>query len=157
MIDLEEFKRAIKGGYHITLKESQELIAEVERLKADNQGLAAHQCQHPAGDEFGNAYCARIKELETVLKLVQRWGKDSRSLIAWEVFQGVAKVLNLETEQPVKVVDCTCVPCVCYNHKDGRLGGICLGCGARTCLAHELKLKTSSQTLLEAKSRVDPE
>ena len=35
MIDLEELKRAIKGGYHITLRESQELITEVERLEAE--------------------------------------------------------------------------------------------------------------------------
>ena len=113
-------------------------IKEARRLKSENQGLAAHQCQHPAGDEFGNAYCTRIKELETVLKLVQRWGKDSRSVGAWEVFQEVAKALDPVPEQPVTVVDCTCVPCVCFYPGGEMLRGLCVGCGARTCLAHEL-------------------
>jgi len=34
-MDLEELKHAIKSGYHITLRESQELIAEAEKLKLD--------------------------------------------------------------------------------------------------------------------------
>ena len=80
----------------------------------------------------------RIKELETVLKLVQRWGKDSRSVGAWEVFQEVAKALEPVPEQPVTVADCTCIPCVCPGKERWNKGGPCLGCGARTCLAHEL-------------------
>ncbi len=79
-------------------------------------------------------YQKKIEKLETVLKLVQRWGQDSRSVGAWEVFQEVAKALGEEPEHPVTVVDCTCIVCVCPpNHEDR-----CLGCGARTCLAHEL-------------------
>ena len=77
----------------------------------------------------------RIDELEEVLELVQRWGKDSRSVGAYEVFQEVAMVLDPVTEQPVEVVDCTCVPCVCFGVIRGDR---CVGCGARTCLAHEL-------------------
>ncbi|KKL52652.1 hypothetical protein LCGC14_2283310 [marine sediment metagenome] len=76
----------------------------------------------------------RVEELERVLRLVRRWGKDSRSVGAWEVFQEVAKALGEEPEHPMTVVDCTCIVCVCPpNHEDR-----CLGCGARTCLAHEL-------------------
>ena len=77
----------------------------------------------------------RVAELEAVLRLVQQWGKDSRSVGAYEVFQEVVKALD-----PVTVVDCTCVPCICPPiTKDDR----CLGCGARTCMAHELALKSS--------------
>ena len=72
----------------------------------------------------------RITELETALKLVQRWGKDSRSAEAYEVFQGVAKALDPVAKDMVWVADCSCIPCIC--------GDRCLGCGARTCLAHEL-------------------
>ena len=84
-------------------------------------------------DELGK----RVDELETVLKLVQRWGKDSRSVGAWEVFQEVAKVLDPAPSREVTVMDCTCVPCVCFPFGGNR----CLGCGARTCMAHELVLK----------------
>ena len=94
-------------------------------------------------------YKARIEELETVLKLVQRWGKDSRSVGAWEVFQEVAKALNPLVTVPTVVVDCTCVPCVCFGVLRG---GLCLGCGARTCLAHELA-KTSSRPSPVTRSR----
>lgn len=41
------------------------LRQENARLKAENFALAAHQCAYPAGDEYGNAYCTRIRELET--------------------------------------------------------------------------------------------
>ena len=77
---------------------------------------------------------AGVDELETVLKLVQRWGKDSRSVGAYEVFAEVTKVLGGKPEHPVVVVDCTCVFCVCPPNKEDR----CLGCGARTCMAHTL-------------------
>ena len=76
----------------------------------------------------------RVDELETVLKKVQQWGKDSRSVDACEVFQEVAKVLDPVPEQPVEVVDCTCVICVCPPNDEDR----CLGCGSRICMAHEL-------------------
>ena len=76
----------------------------------------------------------RVKELERVLKLVQQWGEDSRSVGAYEVFAEVTKVLGGVPEHPLKVVDCTCVPCVCSDLGGGR----CLGCGARTCMAHTL-------------------
>ena len=95
----------------------------------------------------------RVEELETVLKLVQRWGADARSADSYEVFAEVTKVLDPVPEPSVTVVDCACIPCVCL----GLGGGRCLGCGARTCLTHELALKSSSQTLPEAKSREDPE
>ena len=85
----------------------------------------------------------RVDELETVLKLVRRWGKDSRSVEAYEVFQEVAKVLDPVTEQPVVVVDCTCVPCICFEPRGVVLHSVCLGCGARTCLAHELAKEDS--------------
>ena len=78
----------------------------------------------------------KVDELETVLKLVQRWGKDSRSVGAYEVFAEVTKVLGGIPEHPLTVIDCTCVPCICQEH--------CLGCGARTCMAHTLA-KTSSR------------
>ncbi|KKN66129.1 hypothetical protein LCGC14_0474190 [marine sediment metagenome] len=133
------------------------LLDTVKELEQENKNLAAHQGQYPAGDEFGNAYCTRIKELETVLKLVQRWGKDSRSVGAWEVFQEVAKALEPVPEQPVTVVDCTCIPCVCPGKERWNKGGPCSGCGARTCLAHELALKTSSRPWQGAKSRQGPE
>ena len=186
MIDLERLRRKYKPyiepesvfpmnqtAQAVIKTDFTELIAEVKKLESENRGLAAHQCQHPASDEFGNAYCTemervkgenkrlkthekellklpsisapddwlaeikkqetRITELETVLKLVQRWGKDSRSVGAWEVFQEVAKVLEPVTEQPVTVVDCTCVPCVCFSVITG---DHCPGCDAYTCLAH---------------------
>ena len=83
-------------------------------------------------------WLAEIERLKNVLRLVQRWGKDSRSVGAWEVFQEVAKVLDPVTEQPVVVVDCTCIPCICFEPHRVVLHSLCLGCGARTCLAHEL-------------------
>ena len=82
-----------------------------------------------------------VERLETVLKLVQRWGKDSRSVGAYEVFAEVAKALDGKPEHPMTVVDCTCIPCVCPPNDEDR----CLGCGARTCLAHELALKGGSR------------
>ncbi|KKK66460.1 hypothetical protein LCGC14_2963860, partial [marine sediment metagenome] len=80
-------------------------------------------------------WLAEIERLKNVLKLVQRWGKDSRSVGAYEVFAEVTKALGGVPEHPLKVVDCTCIPCICKEH--------CLGCGARTCMAHELALKSS--------------
>ncbi len=77
----------------------------------------------------------RVDELETVLRKVQQWGADARSADSYEVFQEVAKVLEPVTKQPVTVVDCRCVPCICppITNNDR-----CLGCGYYTCLAHEL-------------------
>ncbi len=161
---------------------------ELEKLVAEMTGLAAHQCQHPAGDEFGNAYCteikrlrdlsqdvrvdnfaapglreiiknleARVKELETVLKLVQQWGADARSADSYEVFQAVKlSLIDPAPSREVKVVDCTCVPCICFTPHEVVLGSYCLGCGSRTCLAHEL-VKTSSRPSQVTKSREDPE
>ena len=80
----------------------------------------------------------RVDGLEGVLRLVQQWGKDSRSVGAWEVFQEVAKVLEPVTKQLITVVDCTCVPCVCPHREAPDPTVNCLGCGARTCIAHEL-------------------
>ncbi len=80
----------------------------------------------------------RVDGLETVLKLVQRWGKDSRSVGAWEVFQEVARVLEPVTEQPITVVDCTCIACTCPKNE----GNYCLSCGVQTYLAHVLALKS---------------
>ncbi|KKK89588.1 hypothetical protein LCGC14_2731610 [marine sediment metagenome] len=77
----------------------------------------------------------RITELETVLRKVQQWGADARSTDSYEVFEAVRLSLIDLSTPGVKVVDCTCVPCVCFTvTKRGR----CTGCGARTCLAHEL-------------------
>ena len=196
---------------------------ELEKLVVEMSGLAAHQCQHPAGDEFGNAYCTKIKKLEAsvkswehvavgnvglittlqeevkfykaeadsqgeinskthahyqerideletelgirkrttefqekaylenhggswgeckyktringmeeVLRKVQQWGADARSADSYEVFQAVKlSLIDPAPSREVKVVDCTCRVCVCY-------GDHCLGCGARTCVAHEL-------------------
>ncbi len=75
----------------------------------------------------------RVAELETVLSKVQQWGADSRSVNSYEVFRDVAEVLNIGKES-IRVVDCTCIFCVCPPNEEN----CCLGCGARTCLAHEL-------------------
>ena len=78
----------------------------------------------------------RVDELETVLKLVQQWGVDARSADSYEVFEAVRlSLIDPAPSREVKVVDCTCVECVCPP-MTGKFS--CLGCGARTCLAHEL-------------------
>ena len=79
----------------------------------------------------------RVGELETVLKLVQQWGADARSADSYEVFEAVRlSLIDPAPSREVKVVDCTCIPCICPPTIDGY--ELCLGCGARTCLAHEL-------------------
>ena len=80
----------------------------------------------------------RVEELETVLRKVQQWGADARSADSYEVFQAVAVVLDPVTKDTVRVVDCTCIACTCPENE----GNYCLGCGARTCLAHVLALKS---------------
>ena len=99
----------------------------------------------------------RIDELETVLKKVQQWGADARSADSYEVFHAVRmSLIDLAPSREVKVVGCTCVPCICFAAHEVVLGSYCLGCGARTCLAHELA-KTSSRPSQATKSREDPE
>ncbi len=78
----------------------------------------------------------RIKELEWVLWQVKQWGADARSADSYEIFRDVARVLGPEPE--VTVVNCTCIACTCPENE----GNYCLGCGARTCLAHVLALKS---------------
>ena len=95
----------------------------------------------------------RVDELETALKLVQQWGADARSADSYEVFEAVRLSLIDLPASKVKVVDCTCLECIC----PGENKQTCLGCGARTCLAHELALKTSSRPLPPTKSPGDPE
>ena len=77
----------------------------------------------------------RVDELEAVLGKVQQWGADARSADSYEVFEAVRLSLIDLSTPGVKVVDCTCVPCVCFGVIRGDR---CVGCGARTCLAHEL-------------------
>ena len=109
--------------------ELEKLVAETERLATREKELLKLPSISAPDD-----WLAEIERLKNVLRLVQRWGKDSRSVGAYEVFAEVTKALGEMPEHPLAVVDCTCVPCVCPpNHEDR-----CLGCGARTCLAHEL-------------------
>ena len=81
----------------------------------------------------------RIAELETVLRKVQQWGADARSADSYEVFQAVRlSLIDPAPSREAKVVDCTCIPCICFEPHRVVLHSLCLGCGARTCLAHEL-------------------
>lgn len=96
------------------------LLDTVKELGQENEKLAAHQCQHPAGDEFGNAYCTRIKELESVLKQVQQWGADARSADSYEVFEAVrVSLIDLPT---LGEKDCPCAVC-CLTRELALKGG----------------------------------
>ena len=44
------------------------LIAEVERLKAENFALATHQCKYPTGDDYGHPQCLEIEKLREALE-----------------------------------------------------------------------------------------
>ena len=124
--------------------ELERLMAGVDELESENVKLIEERTWlytvNKKWQDKHEKLFVRVGELETVLKQVRRWGKDSRSVGAWEVFQEVAKVLDPVPEQPVTVVDCTCRPCICPPAVDG--DNSCQGCGSRTCLAHELKLKS---------------
>ncbi len=119
--------------------ELEKLVAETERLATREKELLKLPSISAPDDWLAEIkqLKERVGELETVLKLVQQWGADSRSVNSYEVFREVAEVLNIGKES-IRVVDCTCVFCVCPPNKEDR----CLGCGARTCLAHTLA-KTS--------------
>ena len=92
-------------------------VANVSLIQVIRKEAAFYKAEADSQGEINGKthtyYQAKIEELETALKLVQRWGKDSRSVDACEVFQEVAKVLDSRHEQPGVVVDCTCVPCIC--------------------------------------------
>jgi len=93
---IESYRDKYRGDpdIQIMLTVLGQMISEVERLKAKNNRLAAHQCQYPAGDEFGNAYCTRIKELKCILRRVQEWGADARSADSYTLFRDVKEVLS---------------------------------------------------------------
>jgi len=75
MDDIQEIKRRM--WYQITIDDLNALIADHDRLEAENAALAAWQCVHLDGktgvtaDEHGNQVCAkdaRIAALEAALR-----------------------------------------------------------------------------------------
>ncbi len=115
------------------------LITQVGKLESENTELIEERTWLYAVNKKWQGkhkkLLARVEELETLLSKVQAWGADARSADSYEVFEAV-RVSLIDLPMPeVTVVDCTCVPCVCFS---AIRGGQCVGCGARTCLAHEL-------------------
>ena len=158
-MDMKGITHAVRN-YGEPASEINKLKAEVERLDGENTHeikVAQEACRKLAiGQQTIDLLrieleklVVRVEELETVLSKVQQWGADARSADSYEVFQAVRlSLINLAPSRETIVVDCTCVPCTCPTIGDER----CLGCGARTCMAHELA-KTSSRPSPEAKSR----
>jgi hypothetical protein len=50
----------------------------IEALEKECFALAANQCNHGFGDEFGHFRCARIEALEAALRKIAEWPPSSR-------------------------------------------------------------------------------
>ena len=140
---IESYRDKYRGDpdIQIMLTVLGQMISEVERLKAENERQHADLMRIMQALIETEQEVEKLKvenaELKAVLQRVQQWGADARSADSYELFRDVKLVLG--SLGPEKVVDCTCVPCICENPDR------CLGCGARMCLAHELLLNSSSR------------
>ena len=82
-MDLKELKGVMSAGYHISFKDSKDLIAEVERLEAEKEGLLKH---------FrlinGTVTCHNLKKIKKLREALEKAREHEQSWLENGAYDG---------------------------------------------------------------------